>query len=502
MQDLVPIRHALLSVFDKTGLEPLARALHAHQVVLYSTGGTYKYLTETLKLPARKVDSLTDFPEMMDGRVKTLHPKVFGGILARRDNNQDLKDAESQGIPLFDLIVVNLYNFASTLGKPREEQIRLIDIGGPAMLRAASKNHEAVTVLSDPSDYAAFLEQFEKTGGNTDCAFRFSQAVSTFERTSKYDAMIVQEWRAREGFPEVLPLVPQTPLRYGENPHQKAAWAGTPGMWQVIQGKELSYNNLLDTEAATRLAGEFSEPALSIVKHNSPCGVASGELSTADLFARAFEADSKSAFGGIVACNREIDGQSAHAMAEIFLEVVAAPSFTPEALDIFSHKKNLRLVAYPKMATSPFEVRTALGGWLIQDTDKALAPELRCVTQTPLDASMERDLRFAWKVVKHVRSNAIVIAKMGVNLGMGGGQTNRVDAVAIALSKTSAANRQGAVLASDAFFPFRDNIDLLKESGIRAIIQPGGSKRDAEVIQACDELGIAMAFTGARHFRH
>ncbi|MBY0369650.1 bifunctional phosphoribosylaminoimidazolecarboxamide formyltransferase/IMP cyclohydrolase [bacterium] len=500
----VRVQKALLSVFDKSGLEPLARALHQGGVQLYSTGGTYKYLTEDLKLPATKVDSITEFPEMMDGRVKTLHPKIFGGILARRSENADIQAAQTHGIPLFDLIVVNLYDFASTLGKPREEQVRLVDIGGPAMLRAASKNHEAVAVLSDPADYPPFLKEFAAHSGQTTLEFRFGQAVRTFERTARYDAAIVAEWRqGAGGFADSLSLTPQTPLRYGENPHQKAAWAGPSDAWDVLQGKELSYNNLLDTEAAVRVVLEFKSPALSIIKHNNPCGVATGEFSSAELFARAFAADSKSAFGGIVACNRPVDAQAARAIGEIFLEVVAAPEFSEEALQIFSQKKNLRLVRMKNLALPAFEVRAAMGGWLMQQPD---APggevKLQTVTKTPLPVSAESDLRFAWKVVKHVRSNAIALAKNGVTVSLGGGQTSRVDAVQIALSKATPDQLQGAVLASDAFFPFRDNIDLLKGLGIAAIVQPGGSKRDDEVIAACDELGIAMAFTGTRHFRH
>lgn len=503
MLDLIPVRNALLSVFNKQGLEPLARALHEKGVKLYSTGGTFKHLTEDLKLPAIKVDALTEFPEMMDGRVKTLHPKVFGGILARRGENQDIQDAERHGIPLFDLVVVNLYDFASTLGRPREEQVRLIDIGGPAMLRAAAKNFEAVTVLSDPSDYPSFLNFFAQSGGHTDAALRFRQSISTFERTANYDAQIVREWRERPALPEVISLEPQTPLRYGENPHQKAAWAGQPGAWRVLQGKELSYNNLLDTEAAVRLVQEFSEPAVSIIKHNNPCGVAAGEVSTGELFARAFAADSKSAFGGIVACNRPVDASAARAMAEIFLEVVVAPSFTTEAVQIFSEKKNLRLVETLKLPEPAFEIRAAMGGWLVQQADHVGLPsEIKTVTRTPVPPSSEKDLLFAWRVVKHVRSNAIVIAKDGVTLSMGGGQTSRVDAVEIALKKAPPEELAGAVLASDAFFPFRDNIDLLAGKGIAAVIQPGGSKRDGEVIQACDEQGIAMTFTSIRHFRH
>ncbi len=503
MVDLVPIRNALISVFDKNGLAPLAKALHEKGVQLYSTGGTYRHLVDELHLPAIKVDSLTEFPEMMDGRVKTLHPKIFGGILARREEPSDIEDAKSHGIPLFDLVVVNLYDFASTLGKTRPEQVRLIDVGGPAMLRAAAKNFETVTVLSDPKDYESFLKVYSSNDGKTTNDFRFSQSVATFQRTSRYDALIVQEWQKDKLSNDSLALTPKTALRYGENPHQKASWIGETGGWELLQGKELSYNNLLDAESAVRVVAEFSSPALCIVKHNNPCGVAAGNFSTAELFDRAFLADSKSAFGGIVACNRAVDETAASQMGEIFLEVILAPEFTPGAIAILSQKKNLRLVTLKKLLSPGFEIRAALGGWLIQDVDTAPVPkELITVTRSLVPKGSWSDLRFAWSVVKHVRSNAIAIAKDQTTLSLGGGQTSRVDAVEIALKKCPREKLAGAVLASDAFFPFRDNIDLLQGSGIAAIIQPGGSKRDAEVVKACDELGIAMVFTGIRHFRH
>jgi phosphoribosylaminoimidazolecarboxamide formyltransferase / IMP cyclohydrolase len=498
-----PIRSALLSVFDKTGLRPLAEALHQRGVTLYSTGGTYKYLAEELGLHPQKVEDLTQFPEMMDGRVKTLHPKVFGGILARRTEASDVASAQGAGIPLIDLVVVNLYPFASTLGKPLADQVKMVDIGGPSMLRAAAKNHESVVVLSSPDDYAAFLDELEQENGSTTEPFRFGRAVATFERTCQYDALIAQEWKSQSALPSVLTLTPQTPLRYGENPHQAAAWAGNSGMWEVLQGKELSYNNLLDAESAVRLAYDFTEPAVSIIKHNNPCGAASGKLSTAALFQRAFAADSKSAFGGIVATNQAVDEASAAAMGEIFLEVIVAPEFTSGALKVFGSKKNLRLVQLKNLPASRFEIRAALGGWLVQTADVGdSALQWNVVTETAVPSQAEADLRFAWTLCKHVRSNAIVLAKNQTTLSLGGGQTSRVDAVQIALQKAPADALAGAVLASDAFFPFRDNIDLLAGKQIAAIVQPGGSKRDDEVIQACNELGIAMVFTGQRHFRH
>jgi phosphoribosylaminoimidazolecarboxamide formyltransferase / IMP cyclohydrolase len=500
LTNFVPIRSALISVFDKTGLKDLALALTERGVVVYSTGGTYRYLSDELGIQARKVEALTGFPEMMDGRVKTLHPKVFGGILARREEPQDLVDAASQAIPLFDLVVVNLYDFGSTRGQSKDQQVKLIDIGGPAMLRAAAKNHASVTVLSSPNDYAGFLCEYQANVGKVGAEFRSSCALRTFERTSTYDAEIVSEW-SKSAFPQSVSLSPQTELRYGENPHQKAVWSGDPKMWKVLQGKELSYNNLLDAESAVRCSTDFGDPVVVIVKHGNPCGVASGPQPTAALFTRAFQSDSKSAFGGIVACNRPIDLAAAEAMSEVFLEVIAAPSFSAEALRLFSEKKSLRLVELTCVPKPSVEIRPALGGWLLQTSDFA-APqtEWKTVTKAQVPEALIADLHFAWTVCKHVRSNAITIAKDCTTKGIGAGQTNRVDSVAIALQKIE--STRGCVLASDAFFPFRDGIDLLKGRGIAAVIQPGGSKRDPEVIAACDELGIPMVFTGTRHFRH
>ncbi len=496
-----PIRTALVSVFDKTGLEPLAKALTAKGVALYSTGGTATAL-EKLGLSVTRIEEVTQFPEMMDGRVKTLHPKVFGGILARREVSEDLESAKQHQIPLFDLIVVNLYPFWEHKGKSLPEQIKFIDIGGPSMIRAAAKNHAAVTVLSHPSDYSEFLKEWNAQGGTRE-AFRHQLAIRTFQRTADYDLSIATEW-AKAKLPTSLSLSPQTTLRYGENPHQAAAWAGPqPPPWQVLQGKELSYNNLLDTEAALRIVEEFQTPAVAIIKHNNPCGAATADSPLKEVYQLALATDSKSAFGGIIAVNRRVDRATAEAMAELFLEVVIAPQFDTDAVEAFSKKKNLRLITWEKPTTAPFEVRSALGGWLIQEADRSGAKEeWKTVTKTVLPKDAEGDVRFAWLLCKHVRSNAIVIARNGATVGIGAGQMSRVDAVNIALQKADPTKLSGAVLASDAFFPFRDNIDLLKGKAIRAIVQPGGSQRDAEVIQACDELGISMVFTGHRHFRH
>jgi phosphoribosylaminoimidazolecarboxamide formyltransferase/IMP cyclohydrolase len=501
-ESILPIKRALISVFDKSGLEPICHELKKIGAQIYSTGGTAKYLQEK-GFEIVSIESITEFPEMMDGRVKTLHPKVFGGILARRSESEDLAAAESHDIPLFDLVVVNLYPFWEHLNDPREVQAKYVDIGGPSMLRAAAKNAVSVTVLSSPSDYSGFISELDRFKG-TSLSFRYSMSAHTFQRTSEYDSLIAQTWSPNEdSLPQSLSFGKLNTLRYGENPHQKAAWGSKEQKWKVLQGKELSYNNLLDADSAVRLNNEFSLPAVTIVKHNNPCGVASGELPLNTLFAKALSCDSKSAFGGIVAVNREVTAEVAEAMANIFLEVIIAPSFNLESKEILAQKKNLRLIEWTRSSSNLVEVRSSLGGWLVQTPDlEGIPADLKIVTTSNnLSPELKSELNFAWLVSKHVRSNAIVITKSGQTLGIGAGQMSRVDAVQIALEK-SKGKTEGAVLASDAFFPFRDNIELLKGSGIKAIIQPGGSQRDTEVIQACDEQGILMAFTGKRHFRH
>jgi phosphoribosylaminoimidazolecarboxamide formyltransferase/IMP cyclohydrolase len=498
--DHVSIRQALISVSNKNGLVELCQTLKEQRIKIFCTEGTAAFLTKS-NIDATRIETVTEFPEMMDGRVKTLHPKIFGGILARRNKSEDTEAALRHAIPLFDLVVVNLYPFWDHLGKTPDAQSSFVDIGGPSLMRAAAKNFDAVTVLSDPEDYAGFVEELNQRHG-TRREFRHRMAAKTFRRTSQYDQAIADEWNGRDEFPVQISFPVQRPLRYGENPHQKAVWAAThEPKWKVRQGKELSYNNLLDVEAAARVIAEFVLPAVCIVKHNNPCGVASFDQPLNQVFTRAFEADSKSAFGGIVACNRTVDAETANVMSPIFLEVVLAPAFSPAALEIFSNKKNLRLIEWEQFSFPAFEIRAAMDGYLLQSTDlPGRILNYRGVTKTPIDATAASDLEFAWKVCKHVRSNAIVIVKNGVTLGLGGGQTSRVDAVTIAIEK--ARQCHGAVLASDAFFPFRDNIDLLKTTGIKAVIQPGGSQRDSEVIEACNEHGIAMVFTGERHFRH
>lgn len=494
---LYPIRKALVSVYDKSRLDALAPIFRENSVEVYSTGGTADYLKKLGGLNVITIESVTSFPEMMDGRVKTLHPKIFGGILARRYEKKDIDEADKHSIPLYDVVIVNLYPFWEHRGKSYKDQSAFIDIGGPSMLRASAKNCDAVTVLSHPDDYQEFIDEVVKNRGTT-FDFRYEMGRRTFSRTAQYDSMISNEW-GKGKLPEALGLGPTLPLRYGENPHQRAVWAYPAGKkWQVLQGKELSYNNLLDAESAWKLVSEFAAPACVIVKHNNPCGVGSD-------FKRAFEADSKSAFGGIVAFNRTVDADSAQAMKPVFLEVIMAPKFSEEAKAILAEKKNLRLLELETMkAIQGSEIRPALGGWLVQDLDVPCVPNaLKTVTKTEVKSDgVLQDLKFAWTVCKHVRSNAIVIAKNGQTIGTGAGQMSRVDAVQIALEKAKAFGLQGAVLASDAFFPFRDNIDLLKGLGILAIIQPGGSTKDSEVIDACNEHGIAMVFTGERHFRH
>jgi phosphoribosylaminoimidazolecarboxamide formyltransferase / IMP cyclohydrolase len=505
MEDLIRIKNALISVYDKTGLEELCRSLHRHGVKLYATQGTCEFLSKNFGISAEKVEALTQFPEMMEGRVKTLHPKIFGGILARRNNAKDLSEAEKAGIPLFDLIVGNLYPFAEHLGEAPFAQSAFIDIGGPSLLRAAAKNSEAVTVVSDPSDYPELLQSLASQDGQTPKTLRYEFAARTFLRTSRYDALIAGEWAKKSeatAFPSQLHLLPQNKLRYGENPHQAAVWAGE-APWKILQGKELSFNNLLDADAAVALVSEFSQTSVVIVKHNNPCGVASGNASLSQIFSKALKADEKSAFGGIVALNRPVDEATAQAMSQIFLEVIVAPEFESSALKVLGAKKNLRLIEWKSPKRLPLDLRQALGGWLLQESGTAGIPkETRVVTKINPSAEVKADLDFAWLVCKHVRSNAIVLARDLAILSVGAGQMSRVDSVQIALGKCSADALKGAVLASDAFFPFRDNIDLLRGKGIAAVIQPGGSQRDAEVIAACDEHGIAMVFTGERHFRH
>jgi len=501
----VPIRNALISVSDKTGLEVLARHLSEKGTRIFSTGGTYQFL-KTLSLPVESVEALTQMPEILDGRVKTLHPHIFAGILARRNCEQDLKTIEKSKIVLFDLVVVNLYPFQKHIGKPVPEQVEQVDIGGPSLVRAASKNHEWVTVLSDPSDYSEFLSATSHEVGS-DLPFRRRLAQKSFERVSEYDRTISEEWSETKNdvFPQEIHFGSPLSLRYGENPHQKGVWCGTPH-WKQHQGKELSYNNFLDAEAGVRLVSDFSFPACCIIKHNNPCGAAwnppEANHSTS-LFMKALACDPKSAFGGIVVINYDLGPEEAKKMSEMFLECIVAPSFTDEARFTLKEKSQLRLIEYPSSRFSAFEVREALGGWLLQERNQ----EGRHTKFEPVTVSepphpfLLSNMRGLWLVCKHTRSNAIVIGKDHQTWGIGGGQVSRIDALEIALSKAKD-HLENIIIASDAFFPFRDSIDRLAGLNIAAIIQPGGSRRDLEVIEACKTHQIPLYFTGERHFRH
>ncbi len=511
-------KRALISVSDKTGLVDLARGLVELGWELLSTGGTARTLT-TAGLPVTEVATVTGFPEILDGRVKTLHPKIHGGILAR-PTPEHLAQLQEQGIQPIDLVVVNLYPFRETIARPGvtpAEAIENIDIGGPAMVRAAAKNHERVGIVVDPASYDEVLAELREKGSLSP-ETRRRLAAAAFAHTAAYDAAIAAYFQrlmgSEEPFPASFVLSGEKvqDLRYGENPHQGAAFyrlpappPGTLAGARQLQGKELSYNNLMDLDAAWNLACDFKEPVVAIIKHTNPCGVARASTPAA-AYRLAYAADPVSAFGGIVACNRPVDGEMAGAMAEVFLEAVIAPSFTPEAMAILKSKPHLRLLAAGERAgyrTREYQVRPVSGGFLVQEPDyHVLEPEsLKVVTTRKPEAKEMADLLFAWQVVKHVKSNAIVLARDGVTLGIGAGQMNRVGAARIALEQAGV-RAKGAVLASDAFFPFGDTVELAGRAGITALIQPGGSVRDEESIRAADAAGIAMVFTGIRHFRH
>ena len=514
------IQRALLSVSDKTGLIPFAQALTAAGVELISTGGTAKALREA-GLTVKDISEHTGFPEMLDGRVKTLHPKVHGGLLYIRGNPTHEAAVRAHDIAPIDLVVVNLYPFEATVAKPNvslHDAIENIDIGGPSMLRSAAKNHDSVTVLVDPFDYAAVADQIQ-ADGNTTLALRRQLAAKVFARTAAYDAAIAshlqKEFKVTEAFslPPVLsvsaPLAQM--LRYGENPHQAAALYGKFGeFFHQLHGKELSYNNILDLTAAASLIAEFAAeaPTLAILKHTNPCGVGQGG-SLREAWDRAFATDRQAPFGGIIAVNQPLDAACAEAIAEIFSEVIVAPDFSAEALAILQKKKNLRLIKIIKSssASEPWDIRSVgANSFLLQQRDlkTTTAAELKIVTKRPPTEAELRAMLFGWRVVKHVKSNAIVYANADRTLGVGAGQMSRVDSSRIAVWKAGEAKLSlaGSVVCSDAFFPFADGLIAAAEAGATAAIQPGGSLRDAEVIAAADERGLAMAFTGARHFRH
>ncbi len=518
---------AILSVSDKAGLVDLARALAEKAIELVSTGGTAKTL-QNAGLPVINVSEVTGFPEMMDGRVKTLHPAVHAGILARRHRPDDLRALADQGIRPVDIVVVNLYPFASaarTLDTPFDTLLEEIDIGGPSLLRAAAKNFRDVLVVVDPEDYPSVIEELHRTGGPS-LEFRFELMRKAFRHTAEYDAMIARTMMTVDPAAGAMTRTAlpayhgeKKALRYGENPHQKAYWMVPPEAlgraWQVHQGKALSYTNLLDLDAAVRIALEFTEPAAVVIKHTNPCGVATG-ATAAEAYVRAREADPLSAFGGIVAINRTLDTETAAALTSTFIEAVMAPAVDEGARSVLAAKPNLRVVTadYVKLASPPpfgdEEARSILGGMLTQERDRvaeAIAPwpngdHPRVVTRRAPTTDEWIALRFAWRVCAHVKSNAVIFTASDRTLAVGAGQMSRVDAVHVAVMKAAAGALRGAAAASDAFFPFRDGLDAVAAVGATAVVQPGGSVRDAEVIAAADEHGMAMVFTGTRHFRH
>jgi phosphoribosylaminoimidazolecarboxamide formyltransferase / IMP cyclohydrolase len=531
------MRRAILSVSDKTGLIPFGKALAARGFELVSTGGTAKALADA-GLPVVNVSDVTGFPEMMDGRVKTLHPKIHGGILARRSHADDLELAKQHGIGLVDLVVVNLYPFVETAVKPGikfDDLIEQIDIGGPSLVRAASKNFRDVLIVVSPADYDSVIAELDKTGGPSP-AFRFELARRAFEHTGAYDTAIASTLgevsvegdvfsRPQDPKPSspqdlVIRAAKLRDLRYGENPHQPAAWyaleppAGL-GAPSILQGKELSFTNLLDLDAAARIVLEFDEPAASVIKHTNPCGVATGS-SLAEAYVRAREADSLAAFGGIIGLNRPLDEATARAIVSTFIEAVVAPSVEETARTILAAKANLRVIVadFRKLADTR-EYRSILGAMLVQEGDRVTEAQLpwpteaiKVVSKRQPTAEEWQAMRFAWRVMAHVKSNTVIFTDAVRTLAIGAGQMSRVDAVKVAVNKAggwqggTAPSLKGSVAASDAFFPFRDGLDAVAAAGATAVVQPGGSVKDAEVIAAADEHGLAMVFTGRRHFRH
>ena len=524
--DRVPVARALISVSDKSGLVEFGRALAGMGVEILSTGGTAKALAEA-GVPVVEVAERTGFPEIMDGRVKTLHPVIHGGLLGRRDLDEHVAAMKTHGIAPIDLLVVNLYPFEATRarGAGWDESVENIDIGGPAMIRAASKNHDFVTVVVDVEDYAAVLDEMRANSGATTLALRRRLAATAYARTAAYDAAIAG-WLAKElddPFPRRFTLAGSAPqvLRYGENPHQQAAFYRTadarPGVAtaEQLQGKELSYNNLNDTDAAYELVAEFDEPTLAIIKHANPCGVAVA-ASLSEAWDAALACDPVSAFGGIVAMNRTLDAATAEKIAAIFSEVIIAPDIDDDARLVLARKKNLRVLragGLPDPAAPGYAIRNLAGGLLVQSRDggRVTAADLKVVTRRAPSEREMRDLLIAFRIAKHVKSNTIVYVKDGSTAGIGAGQMSRVDSARIAAIKAKDAARAagwaeprtiGSVAASDAFFPFADGLLTVAEAGATAVIQPGGSMRDDEVIAAADEKGLAMVLTGMRHFRH
>jgi phosphoribosylaminoimidazolecarboxamide formyltransferase / IMP cyclohydrolase len=515
------IQRAILSVTDKTGLAEFARKLSGMGVELISTGGTAKLLRDS-GIAVKDISEITGFPEMLDGRVKTLHPKVHGGILHRREDASHRAAVAEHGIQAIDMVVVNLYAFEKTAAKPGvhfEELIENIDIGGPSMIRSAAKNFHDVAVVTSAADYPAIAEEMSQSGGALSSETKWRLAQKAFATTAAYDSAIASTLERvstngnskihhSEGFPSTLRLSfsKVTDLRYGENPHQKAAMysdgsgTGVANARQV-QGKELSYNNIVDLQAAWDLAQEFEEPVCAIIKHTNPCGTATGKT-LAEAYKRALECDPVSAFGGVIGVNRPVDAAAAEEMAKLFLEVIAAPAFEPGAVERFSAKKNLRLVEITH-SQQKWALKNVSGGMLLQDADlhQLTDADIKVVTKRAPTPEEKRALLFAWKVCKHVKSNAILYSRDGQTVGVGAGQMSRVDSCRLGAQK-AVLPLQGTVAASDAFFPFPDGVEEIAKAGATAIIQPGGSVRDQEVIEAADRLGLAMIFTGVRHFRH
>ncbi len=518
-----PVRRALISVSDKTGIVDFAKTLHQMGVAILSTGGTYKTLRDA-GLAVTEVSEYTGFPEMMDGRVKTLHPKVHGGLLGRRGTDDAIM--AQHGIDPIDMVVVNLYPFEATVAKKDcslEDAVENIDIGGPTMLRSAAKNHKDVAVVTDPNDYARILEEMQANGGKLSHSTRFDLAIKTFEQTDRYDSAIANYFGTMfsedktDRFPRTFnsQFVKKQSMRYGENPHQNAAFyvernateASVSSATQ-LQGKELSFNNIADTDAALELVKTFDDIACVIVKHANPCGVAVGK-NLFEAYDRAYKTDPTSAFGGIIAFNRELDATTAQAIVDRqFVEVIIAPSVSKEAQTIVEAKKNVRLLACGALngQQAAYDFKRVTGGLLVQDRDLGMITEadLKVVTKIAPTKEQMQDLLFAWKVAKYVKSNAIVYVKDGMTIGVGAGQMSRVYSAKIAGIKAADEGLEvaGSVMASDAFFPFRDGIDAAAAAGIKAVIHPGGSMRDEEVIAAANEHGIAMVFTGMRHFKH
>ena len=514
---------ALISVSDKTGVVEFAKGLVALGWEILSTSGTMKLLKES-GVPVTSVSDVTGFPEICDGRVKTLHPKIHGALLARRDIPEHMKELKDNDIDTIDLVCVNLYPFRETIAKPdvtMEDAVEHIDIGGPSMLRSAAKNWESVTVVCNPADYETILSEI-KADGNTTRETRLKLSAKAYTHTAEYDMAISTYMRAQAGLPEKLFLEYdlKQELRYGENPHQEAKFFASTvkepfslATAEQLNGKELSYNNIQDANATLNIAREFDEPFCVGVKHMNPCGSATGKT-IAEAWEKAYEADKTSIFGGIVAANREIDLETAQMLKPIFLEIVMAPSFAPDALELLCTKKNLRVlkVDMSKDNTVRKQYVSMNGGMLVQDRDintKPVSAE-QCVTESKPTAEQLADLEFAWKIVKHVKSNAIVVAKNGMTYGVGAGQMNRIGSAEIALKQAQATLKEegkdimteGLVLASDGFFPFNDCVALAAEYGIKAIVQPGGSIRDEDSVKLADEKGITMLFTGERHFKH